>query len=144
MSLFCCLFCNLSWADNQYDVYQFTTPSQTQQFDQLTHEMRCLVCQNETLADSGAPLASDLRNQIAIKIKQGASNKQIINYLVSRYGDFILYKPQFKNITYILWFAPLLLLLLGILVWWKIVKEQKAMSTPENSVIKNNINIISR
>ena len=79
----------------------------------LSNELRCLVCQNQTIADSSAPLAEDLRNQVREKIRQGASDSQIIDFMVERYGDFVLYRPPFKATTLLLWFGPLLLLAAG-------------------------------
>jgi cytochrome c-type biogenesis protein CcmH len=79
----------------------------------LASELRCLVCQNQTLADSHAPLAVDLRNQIREKMRQGASERDIIDYLVARYGDFVLYRPPLKPVTVLLWAGPLLLLICG-------------------------------
>src|SRR5438128_3230878 len=72
----------------------------------LTEQLRCLVCQNETLADSRADLAEDLRRQIREQMKAGKSDKEIIAYLTDRYGDFVLYKPPVKATTYLLWFGP--------------------------------------
>jgi cytochrome c-type biogenesis protein CcmH len=80
----------------------------------LASQLRCLVCQNETLADSQAPLAADLRNQIREKMRQGASERDVINYLVARYGDFVLYRPPLKSTTFLLWIGPLLLLVGGL------------------------------
>src|SRR5436305_13072664 len=74
----------------------------------LAEELRCLVCQNQTIADSNAPLALDLRNQIRTQIAQGRSDDEIRSYMVERYGDFVLYKPPFKATTAILWLAPFL------------------------------------
>jgi len=82
----------------------------------LSNELRCLVCQNQTIADSSAPLAEDLRNQVREKMLQGASDSEIIDYMVARYGDFVLYRPPFKLTTVLLWFGPLLLLAAGLLV----------------------------
>jgi cytochrome c-type biogenesis protein CcmH len=79
----------------------------------LASELRCLVCQNQTLADSQAPLAVDLRDQIREKLRQGASEHDIVEYMVARYGDFVLYRPPFKATTVLLWAGPLLLLLTG-------------------------------
>jgi len=76
----------------------------------LASELRCLVCQNQTLADSNAPLAEDLRNQVREKMRQGASDSEIVDYMVARYGDFVLYRPPLKLTTALLWFGPLLLL----------------------------------
>jgi len=77
----------------------------------LSKELRCLVCQNETLADSQAGLADDLRNEVREKMRQGMSDAEIKHYLTQRYGDFVLYRPPVKSITWLLWFGPFLLLL---------------------------------
>jgi cytochrome c-type biogenesis protein CcmH len=82
----------------------------------LAEELRCLVCQNQTIADSHADLAVDLKNQIREKLKAGMSEQEIKNYLVERYGDFVLYRPPVKSSTWVLWFGPFLLLLVGIVV----------------------------
>jgi cytochrome c-type biogenesis protein CcmH len=79
----------------------------------LTEQLRCLVCQNETLADSRADLAEDLRKQIREQIKAGKSDQEIIGFLTERYGDFVLYKPPVKKTTYLLWFGPFVLLVAG-------------------------------
>jgi cytochrome c-type biogenesis protein CcmH len=96
------------------DFYQFKVPQEATRFDELTGSLRCLVCQNQTLAESNAPLAEDLRHEIYEKIIAGQSNGQIIDYLTSRYGDFILYNPPFTLATFVLWFGPLTLLLSGL------------------------------
>jgi cytochrome c-type biogenesis protein CcmH len=79
----------------------------------VADELRCLVCQNQTLADSNAPLAVDLRNQIRAQIENGASDQQVRDFMVERYGDFVLYKPPFKAATLALWIGPFVLLALG-------------------------------
>jgi len=79
----------------------------------LAHELRCLVCQNQTIADSNAPLAVDLRNQIREQLKAGKSEQDVIDFMVARYGDFVLYRPPFKASTVLLWAGPFLLLVLG-------------------------------
>jgi cytochrome c-type biogenesis protein CcmH len=79
----------------------------------LAHELRCLVCQNQTLADSNAPLAVDLRNQIREQLQGGASEREVIDFMVARYGDFVLYRPPFKASTFALWIGPFVLLALG-------------------------------
>ena len=80
----------------------------------LAEELRCLVCQNQTIADSHAELAVDLRRQIREQIAQGRTDTQIVDYMVERYGDFVLYRPPLKGTTLVLWFGPPILLLLGI------------------------------
>jgi cytochrome c-type biogenesis protein CcmH len=80
----------------------------------ISEELRCLVCQNQTIADSHAELAIDLKNQVREKLAQGMSDKDVIDYMVQRYGDFVLYRPPVKSTTWLLWFGPFLLLLGGI------------------------------
>lgn len=89
-------------------------PVLEQRLQALSAELRCLVCQNESLAASRADLAVDLRNQIRERMKQGQSDQEIVDYLVSRYGDFVLYRPPFKLTTMLLWLGPLLLLVAGL------------------------------
>jgi cytochrome c-type biogenesis protein CcmH len=95
-----------------------------QRLKDLAEELRCLVCQNQTIADSNAPLALDLRNQIRTQIGQGRSDEQIRDYMVERYGDFVLYKPPFKTSTLVLWLGPLLLLVAGAGVFWTVVARR--------------------
>src|SRR5258705_9712591 len=82
----------------------------------LSQELRCLVCQNETLADSRADLAEDLRREIREQMKAGKTDQEIIAFLTQRYGDFVLYRPPVKPTTYLLWFGPFLLLIGGLFV----------------------------
>jgi len=90
----------------------------------LENELRCLVCQNQTLADSNAPLAEDLRREVRELATGGKSDDEIRAYLVARYGDFVLYKPPVKSTTYVLWFAPFLLLVSGAAAWWVLVRRR--------------------
>ena len=80
----------------------------------LAHELRCLVCQNQTIADSNAPLALDLRNQIREQLQAGKSEQDVIDFMVARYGDFVLYRPPLKATTVLLWIGPFLFLVLGL------------------------------
>lgn len=80
----------------------------------ISEELRCLVCQNQTIADSHAELAIDLKNQVREKLEQGMSDKDVIDYMVQRYGDFVLYRPPVKATTWLLWFGPFILLIGGI------------------------------
>ncbi len=89
-------------------------PALEQRVTALAGELRCLVCQNETIADSNAPLAIDLKNQVREKMKQGISDREIVDFMVARYGDFVLYRPPFKASTMLLWLGPLLLLAAGL------------------------------
>jgi cytochrome c-type biogenesis protein CcmH len=91
----------------------------------LAHELRCLVCQNQTLADSNAPLAVDLRNQIREQLKAGKSERDIIGFMVERYGDFVLYRPPFKASTAALWLGPFALLALGSWLYFRRLRQRK-------------------
>ena len=96
-----------------------------ERLNKLSHELRCLVCQNETLADSRADLAEDLRDEIRQQMKAGKSDKEIIAFLTERYGQFILYKPQVTPTTYLLWFGPFVLLLAGLAVLFYYIKQRR-------------------
>src|SRR6266545_6795315 len=93
----------------------------------LSKELRCLVCQNETLADSGADLAEDLRKEIREQMKAGKSDQEIIAFLTQRYGDFVLYKPPVKSTTYLLWFGPFVLLIGGTFLLYKYLGQRRRM-----------------
>jgi len=97
----------------------------------LAEELRCLVCQNQTLADSNAPLAEDLRNQIRERMREGNSDAQVVEYLVARYGDFVLYRPPLKATTVLLWFGPLLLLAAGFAVLLRRLLRRRSMEVAE-------------
>ena len=96
-------------------------------YERLTTEVRCLVCQNQTIADSNAPLASDLRREIREKVSNGQSEAEIKAFLTERYGDFILYRPRFGGPSLLLWLAPGLLLVAGIAVLWRIIRRRSAL-----------------
>jgi len=105
----------------------FMNPEQEARYNELTLELRCLVCQNQNLADSDAPLAQDLRKEIYDMMQAGQSNEEIKTFLVDRYGDFVLYRPPVKGNTLALWLAPAVLLLGGGLVIVLIVRKRTRM-----------------
>jgi cytochrome c-type biogenesis protein CcmH len=102
-----------------------------QRLKTLGEELRCLVCQNQTIAESNAPLALDLRNQIREQVAQGRSDKQIRAYMVARYGDFVLYRPPFKATTVFLWLGPFVLLAIGIGTMVVIVRRRRLAPSGE-------------
>lgn len=102
-------------------------PQIEQRMKHLTEQLRCLVCQNETLADSRADLAEDLRKQIREQIKAGKSDQEIIAFLTDRYGDFVLYKPPVKMTTYLLWFGPFLFLGGGTVILYRYLSRRRQM-----------------
>ena len=107
----------------------------------LSEELRCLVCQNQTIADSNAELAQDLRREIRGMIKEGKSDKEIVDFMVARYGDFVLYRPPVKGITLLLWGGPLGLMVLGLFALQRYLRrrttrinaEDKPLSADESS-----------
>jgi cytochrome c-type biogenesis protein CcmH len=102
-------------------------PALEAQMLNITTELRCLVCQNQTIADSHSGLAIDLREQVRSMLKNGQSNAQILEYMTARYGDFILYRPPLKSSTYILWIGPLILLLAGFSALFIVLRRRSKM-----------------
>jgi cytochrome c-type biogenesis protein CcmH len=102
----------------------------------LSNELRCLVCQNQTLADSNAPLAVDLRNTIREQLAKGASEREVVDFMTARYGDFVLYRPPLKATTLLLWLGPFVLLVGGALVFIRRVRkrpEEPALAEEERA-----------
>ncbi len=110
--LFLCLLPSLSYAGEAKDLAE--DPVLEKRMIGLAENLRCLVCQNESLASSHAELAEDLRREVREQMAQGKDDQQIIDYLVARYGDFVLYDPPVKSYTVVLWFGPLAMLLIGV------------------------------
>ena len=109
-------------------VYPFDSPGQSAQFNGLLKELRCLVCQNQDLADSNAALAKDLREEVYHMVKDGQTDQAIMDYLTRRYGDFILFKPPVKGLTVLLWLGPLLFILLGGTIFWRSIHHRRGQS----------------
>lgn len=123
------------------DTYQFKDEAERERFRTLTAELRCPKCQNQNIADSNAPIATDLRREIFRMLEEGQSNAEIVDFLVLRYGDFVLYKPPVDTRTYLLWYGPFALLGLGALGLGVLVLRRRkvennptqvALSTSEN------------
>ena len=123
-ALLLALLAPTSWAYAKEAAPAAADPALEQKVMTLAAELRCLVCQNQTIADSSAPLAEDLRNQVREKMRQGASDSQIIDFMVARYGDFVLYRPPVKATTLLLWFGPLLLVVTGLLVLLRRIRRR--------------------
>ena len=98
---------------NAIEVYDFKNEQQRALYQELTEELRCLVCQNQNLADSDADLAKDLKDQVAEFVMNGQDKDTILAYMVQRYGDFVTYNPPLNTSTVVLWFSPFVVLLLG-------------------------------
>lgn len=107
---------------------KFDNPEQQKVYENLTSELRCLVCQNQTIADSNAELAADLRRQVYEMLEQGKSKQDIVKFMTDRYGDFVLYNPPFKAKTGVLWIGPVVFLLIGLIIVFLFARRKKAAS----------------
>ena len=114
-----------AWAEEAAPIGE--DPVIEQRMIKLSEELRCLVCQNESLASSHAELAEDLRREIRTQMKAGKNDKEVITYLTTRYGDFVLYRPPFKPVTFLLWLGPVLFLGLGAGIWYMTLKKRRAL-----------------
>lgn len=115
------------------EVYQFDDESQEERFNTLIDQLRCPMCLNSNLSGSDAPIAADLRAEIYEQILDGRSNDEIIDFLTQRYGDFINYRPPLNSGTVLLWFGPLILLLVGFLIVWRLGKNSQNVTINELS-----------
>ncbi len=106
------------------DSRTFTDSGQQQAYKNLTAELRCLVCQNQNIADSNAELAQDLRNQVYNMLQQGKSEAEIVDYMTQRYGDFVLYRPAFNYKTLLLWLGPAVFLLMGMITIYAFARSK--------------------
>ncbi len=129
LTLFLFLFTASSLA--RIEVHSFDDPQQEVLYKQLIDELRCLVCQNQNLADSNAELAQDLRRQTYEMVKRGATREEVVTYMVQRYGDFVLYRPPFKSSTLLLWVGPFVILGVGVLVLVGFIRSRAKEQTPE-------------
>ena len=115
------------------DTYEFANDAERDRFRELTKELRCPKCQNQDIADSNAPIATDLRREIYRMLGEGKDNQQILDFMVARYGDFVLYKPALTSKTAVLWFGPLALLVGGLVVIGVIVGRRRRTEQAEGS-----------
>jgi cytochrome c-type biogenesis protein CcmH len=115
------------------EAFKFDSKAEEQHFKSLIEELRCLVCQNQSLADSDAELAHDLRAEVYEMIQAGNSDEEIVTFLVARYGDFVLYNPPVKPSTYLIWFGPFVLLLLAAFILLRSIRRQQKVPAGEIS-----------
>jgi len=108
---------------------QFTSAAEETRFHKLVAELRCVMCQNQSLADSNAQIAHDLRREVLALMRQGKSDREIKDFLVARYGEFVLYRPQVESSTWLLWFGPALVLLAGGILVARVVRGRADKST---------------
>lgn len=124
------------------ETFEFRDEVTKVRFQALSKELRCPKCQNQNLADSNSPIAADLRRELYDLLQQGKADSEIVNFMVSRYGEFVLYRPRVSSITYVLWFGPALLILIGVIVVIVILrkkpaaKENLALSTQQQDKLQ--------
>ncbi|MCG4453660.1 cytochrome c-type biogenesis protein CcmH [Pseudomonas sp. MMS21-TM103] len=123
----------LGTAQAAIDTYEFADEAQRQRYRSLIEELRCPKCQNQNIADSDAPIAMDLRAEVYRMMGEGQSNEQIIDFLVSRYGDFVLYKPPVTARTLLLWYGPAGLLLSGFVLLGVVVLRRRGRKSVGSS-----------
>lgn len=110
------------------DLVVFSDPSYTARYQTMITELRCPKCQNQNLADSNSPISQDLRAEVQRLLELGMTNPEIEQYLTARYSEFILYRPQVNNNTYLLWLAPIVILLIGMAIVFGLSRRPKAVS----------------
>ncbi len=115
------------------EAYSFEDPEKEARYKVLIDELRCLVCQNQNLAASNAELAQDMRRLTYDMVQRGATNEEVVTYMVDRYGDFVMYRPPFKSSTYLLWIGPFIILGIAILVLAMIIRRKGQEQTPVTS-----------
>ncbi|MBT00246.1 MAG: cytochrome c-type biogenesis protein CcmH [Oceanospirillaceae bacterium] len=112
------------------DAYEFKDEQTESRFQELTAELRCPKCQNNNIADSNSPIASDLRREVYRMVQSGASDEEVIDFMVTRYGEFVLYRPRVNEMTWLLWYGPFVLLAIGLIVVVVIAKRRKRSAEP--------------
>ena len=108
------------------ETFKFESAETEKIFHKLSEEIRCLVCQNQNIAESNADLAKDLRLEIYNMLSQGKTEDEIVDFMVQRYGDYVLYRPPFKPMTWLLWFGPVIIFVLGVIFAIRLMKAQSS------------------
>ena len=127
--LLCWRLPHFLWRASPVETFEFRDEVTKVRFQALSKELRCPKCQNQNLADSNSAIAIDLRRELYELLQQGKADSEIINFMVSRYGEFVLYRPRVSSLTYILWFGPALLILIGVIVVIVILRKKAAVKT---------------
>lgn len=141
--LFCALTFSLTSFAAPIETFKFDSPETEKVFHKLSEELRCLVCQNQNIAESNADLAKDLRLEIYTMLTEGKSEEEIVDFMVQRYGDYVLYRPPFKPMTWLLWFGPVIVFVVGLIFVVRFMRSQTSgtqsasLSEEEIERIKN-------
>lgn len=118
-------------ADAVVETYQFSNEVNQRRYQALIEELRCPKCQNQNLAGSDAPIAEDLRREVYRLISSGSSDQEILQHMLDRYGDFVLYRPRLTLETAALWLGPAVLVLIGLGIWWRLSRPLSARVEPQ-------------
>lgn len=121
------LLASISILDAAVEIKQFQNTEHEQRYKNLINEFRCVVCQNQNIADSNAALAKDLRKQVFKMINAGQNDDEIMEFMVARYGDFVLYRPQFNSMTFLLWVGPFIIFIIGLYFLISFIRQRKKM-----------------
>ena len=116
------------------DTYEFKDEATRERFKQLTFDLRCPKCQNQNLQDSDAGVAADMRNEVYRMLQEGSSDQDVFDFMVTRYGDFVLYRPPVKPTTYVLWYGPFVLAVLGIVVILIVARKKKRVTEQDDDL----------
>jgi cytochrome c-type biogenesis protein CcmH len=130
------LLLGVSLPSPAFDIEAMPTPAMQKRYDALVHELRCMQCQNQSIADSPVGLAEDLRRDVREQIIAGKTDEQIRDSMVARYGNIILFRPPFQPSTAWVWIAPFVFLLVGVLVGVRIVRKRSSLVAGDDSVIE--------
>jgi cytochrome c-type biogenesis protein CcmH len=132
------ILCVSMGANAAIDAFEFKDDATRERFQQLTNELRCPKCQNQNLADSNSPIAEDLRREVYRMVEAGKPDEEITDFMVSRYGEFVLYRPRVTESTWILWYGPFVLLAVGAAVVLLITRKRKRNNnSPDDSLNEN-------
>ncbi|WP_457669154.1 cytochrome c-type biogenesis protein [Thiolapillus sp.] len=126
--LLMCLLTATTAVSANIETYKFDSAQKEADYQMLVHELRCLVCQNQNLADSNAELAQDLRRKTYEMVEKGLSKDEVIKYMVARYGDFVLYKPPLQRNTLALWGGPFVIFIIAVVVLIRIIRRRPSSS----------------
>lgn len=138
ITLFFLLCVSFSSISAPVETFQFDSPETEKIFHKLSEELRCLVCQNQNVAESNADLAKDLRLEIYTMLSDGKTEDEIVDFMVQRYGDYVLYRPPFKPMTWLLWFGPIIMFTIGLIFVVRFMRSQDD-ATQTDSLSKDDI-----
>lgn len=126
------LVTSFSVSAGSIEAYTFDNKEQEKTYQSLIEDLRCLVCQNQNIAESNAELAKDMRRKTHEMVTQGKTEKEISSFMVTRYGDFVLYRPPFEPMTWLLWFGPLIIFFIGLIFVVRFMKSQNTADQTES------------